>query len=49
MNAEHFSSTTKLVRGVRDSIRPGDSVLFKAAGAGKFGPKVVYPLFGRVV
>lgn len=46
--AHHFDDVESLVRAVRDTVRPGDALLFKAAGAAEFTRNVVQPLFGRI-
>lgn len=45
----HAASPEDLIIDVRDHVRPGDLVLFKAAGSVDLVKTVVYPVFGKVV
>ena len=45
----HSESVDGLIADVRDHLRPGDLVLFKAAGSVDLVRNVVYPVFGKVV
>ena len=46
---EWLESLDGLIADVRDHLRPGDLVLFKAAGSVDLVRNVVYPVFGKVV
>lgn len=48
MDSTHVADTQDLVQAVGRYVRPGDAILFKAAGALNFTENVVYPLFGRI-
>ncbi|WP_105567564.1 Mur ligase family protein [Microbacterium halophytorum] len=45
----HEGNLEDFLARVRDTLRPGDAVLFKAAGAANFTERVVVPLFGKIV
>ena len=45
----HSASAEELITDVRDHVRPGDLVLFKAAGSVDLVKTIVYPVFGKVV
>lgn len=47
--ARHYSDIQLLITSLRDELREGDAILFKAAGSVKLAERVIYPLFGRVV
>lgn len=47
--ARHSPSMESLRTDVRDHVRPGDVILFKAAGSVDLVKNVVYPVFGKVV
>lgn len=45
----HVPDTEQLILAIQQAIRPGDSILFKAAGSVNLPVNVIYPLFGSVV
>lgn len=45
----HLPDAEQLMLAIQGSIRPGDSILFKAAGSVNLPVNVIYPLFGSVV
>ncbi|PCC28142.1 hypothetical protein CIK76_12765 [Glutamicibacter sp. BW80] len=49
MKVLHFDNFEHLILATRDSIRPGDAILFKAAGSVKLSERVIFPLFGTIV
>lgn len=48
-SVSHAETVDELITAVRDHVRPGDLILFKAAGSVDLVKKVVYPVFGKVV
>ena len=48
-DVQHSETVDGLIADVRDHLRPGDLVLFKAAGSVDLVKNVVYPVFGKVV
>lgn len=49
IQTSHFDEFEDLIAALSKQIRPGDVLLFKAAGAVDLAKNVVFPLFGKIV